>query len=394
MRARAPGLYPLAALLLAAVPVAWLQRARLEQLGLTVAGVTAVVAVGATLPVVLTVRQGRSMPPLALRVGGGQRASVPAATLPPGGPGSRACPLSLTTTRRGHLRGLCLHLADDGVLGLLTRERHVHLPLDAVITPRWRGLPDLVAPRLGRDDSAPPTGAPVALRGADPRGTRAFRSGDEPRAVSWRATARLGRLSVREWDPPGAAGVALLVQLAPDSAAPVLPERPAGAGADGDEVLLEAVASVGLAALRAGRPVALLHARPARPEETHGHDVAPSAVLVEVHRELAVAGLLVGLAEVEPLRTSGLDALAQHAVKAAGVGGTVVLALGVGWGLWSADELLRGAETVRRGGCGLRVLVGRSPDGPVPPGAAMAFGALARVASVILASELLEPAHR
>lgn len=45
----------------------------------------------------------------------------------------------------------------------------------------------------------------LAVAGADeqPSGVREFRSGDEPRRVHWKATARRGRLAVLEWDADG-----------------------------------------------------------------------------------------------------------------------------------------------------------------------------------------------
>jgi len=389
-RSRAPGLYPLAALLLAALPVAWLQRTRLDRLDVRVAaGAALVVPVGTEVAVALSVgwRGPGAAPPLRLSGVFDDRLAVQPLVLQPGGDRHRAT-LRALARRRGHHRDLLLTITDGGVLGLLERRRRLDLPLDLVVAPRWRALPDrLPLGARGEDASALP--APLGLtRGTEPRGTRGYRTGDEPRAVHWRASARAGRLTVREWDPPRAAGLALVVQLAPDSAAPVLPERPSGSGADADEELLEAVASVGLGALREGRPVALLHARAASAQERASGAYPAGAAVVDRRTELSAVGLLTALAEVEPLRTP-LPELLGHACRSAGTGGIVLLAAGVGWGLWTTAELRAAEEEVRRRGAALHVLLGRTADGPVPPGAAEAFADLAARVPVTLASSLL-----
>lgn len=393
-RSRAPGLYPLAALLLAALPVALASRPRLRDVAVTLTGleraqVPAGAEVAATAVAVRWPGPGR-LPPLRLALSA-EGIEAPPIELPALRAGESATVgVRLLAAARRHHSELTYELVDEGVLGLARRSRTLALEVDLVVTPRWHSLPDhQAAPREGNEDSASLPAARAALRGAEPRGTRDFRAGDEARAVHWRTTARTGRLTVREWDPPRGTGLALLVQLAPDSAAPDLPERRAGSGAQACERLLEVVASLGVAAISAGRPVALVHARPATAAEARRHGVPLGTGVVALREQLAVPGLLAALAEVEPLRTASLTGLATTAAGAAGRGGTVVLAAGIGWGLWDGDDLLAAAEVVAAAGCTLSVLVGHPPAGPLPAGAAEAFGRLARVADVRDADLLL-----
>lgn len=66
--------------------------------------------------------------------------------------------------------------------------------------------PDLLGPAddiLGREAEGEGAAAAWGPRqsGSDLRGLRPFQSGDDPRHVDWKATARLGAPAVREWQP-------------------------------------------------------------------------------------------------------------------------------------------------------------------------------------------------
>jgi len=380
LRAGAPGLHPLVALLVAPFPLALLRRSRLRDLRVGLPPTVQVeVGAAAVVPVSLVNVGSRRLPRLLVGLGvpgALQAAPLVVEALEPGG--GRTAPVPLTALRRGVHGGVFMEITEDGSLGVLRRTLRTSIAAEVVAVPRSRPLSPPPEPTGRGGDDAPAPDARPLLHGVQPQGTRDFRPGDEPRSVHWRATARTGRLTVREWDPPAALGLALLVQLAPDSAAPVLPDRPAGSGLEADELLLEAVASTGLAALLAGRRVAVVQARPA-PE---------GRAVVETAGHLDPDGLLRVLAQVEPLRTE-LAAPAASAVAAAGPGGTVVFFAGIGWGHWEAPELLTLADTARAAGCQLLVVLGRSADGPVPQGAGRAFGDLARRVPVVTAAELL-----
>lgn len=409
LRSRAPGLVPLAVLLLAAVPVAWAQAARLGALQVTAPVRPQVTSVGGRVEVSLVLAGQRRRPGLRLRVGGPAASTAPEVVAAvevavPGAPSTGAASavaVSLPALRRGGLASVSVEVADLGVLGLLARSRTVLVPVDVLVVPRWRPLDLQQIRRTGDEEDPPPPWSPALPRGVEPRGMREWRSGDEPRAVSWRATARTGRLTVREWDAPGADGLALVVQLAQDSAAPV----PAGAReplADPHAGLVEALASVGAAALRAGRRLSLVHAIEADGRSassggarTGGQEPtgAGRLVPVRVREDLTLASLLGGLAEVPSLRTT-LAGLAAQGAAAAGRGGTVVLGVGIGWGEWSPDELVEVARRVTGSGCTLQVVVGRTHAPLLPPGAEEALRAVAALATVTDAGDLLAEAAR
>lgn len=103
--------------------------------------------------------------------------------------------LAVPTTVRGRLPLERLRLATALPFGLFRAWTWVHLPLEIIVYPRARG-------RLALPTSAG-TSAGAALHGGSGgdewRGLRAFRPGDSPRQVAWKAYARGAPLLVKEY---------------------------------------------------------------------------------------------------------------------------------------------------------------------------------------------------
>jgi uncharacterized protein (DUF58 family) len=93
-----------------------------------------------------------------------------------------------------------LWLATAQPFGLFRAWTWVHAPLQLLVYPRpFGGLPMPTAPgRKPGTHSQGSTGADEWL------GLRAFREGDSPRQVDWKAYAREAPLLVKEYSPPGA----------------------------------------------------------------------------------------------------------------------------------------------------------------------------------------------
>ena len=97
-------------------------------------------------------------------------------------------------------------------LGLLRVRRPLAAPREIVVHPAPAQVPN--APGGGVAGIAAAIGA---VPGTDqPSGVREFRSGDEIRDVHWRATARLGRPVVTEWDSCSGDGLELVLDLRAD----------------------------------------------------------------------------------------------------------------------------------------------------------------------------------
>ncbi len=144
---------------------------------------------------------------------------------PPGpegfvGPVRRGTPvgsgLTLIPQHRGVYDRLVVEVATAAPFGLQWWTRRTVLTLPATL---------YVAPHLGRPlpvdlRDRDPTGDSArraADSAGDPRGVRAYRSGDNRRYVHWPATAHTGELMVRELERPSAEPITITVTLPPDS---------------------------------------------------------------------------------------------------------------------------------------------------------------------------------
>ncbi|MEJ3747612.1 DUF58 domain-containing protein [Actinomycetes bacterium KLBMP 9797] len=152
---------------------------------------------------------------------------------------------SLPTGRRGVLTVGPLRVGRRDPLGLCRAQRQVAPAVRVLVRPRWRylrGLPLGTAPSLdGLLDTA--------LHGSIAfHALREYRRGDDLRRVHWRSSARHGTLMVREHVDTALPRLAVLVDDRAESYGPDL---------DALEDVVEAAASVLVAAGRDGVPCAL-----------------------------------------------------------------------------------------------------------------------------------------
>jgi uncharacterized protein (DUF58 family) len=127
-----------------------------------------------------------------------------------------------TATRRGVFGVIRVQLRSSAPLGVFVRTRTVRatLPVPTTIAPR----PIAAYPLLGAVPDELRATAPMFAVGAGDtvRSVRPYVPGDAARLVHWPTSARRGTLVVREFEPPPALGVALVVDLrggAPEEAA-------------------------------------------------------------------------------------------------------------------------------------------------------------------------------
>lgn len=156
-----------------------------------------------------------------------------------------------TPHRRGVFTALNVEVRCGAPLGLLWARRtlQVSLPRPLEVAPRPVPMPLPVELRAGAEGDAAP---PRRRRGLDTvRGVREYAVGDPLKLIHWPATARRGRLVVKEFEVPESPRLAVQVDLRghPDAA-----ERAASRAAG----LVQA-------ARRAGLPVTLLTAEPGGP---------------------------------------------------------------------------------------------------------------------------------
>jgi uncharacterized protein (DUF58 family) len=158
-------------------------------------------------------------------------------------PGGRATiELRRHATQRGSASADTARLASSEPFGLVETRRSLHADVSFVVHP---ALVPVAVPESGGQGRA--DRAVVSRTGIDVHGVRDWRGGDESRQIHWRSTARRGRLVILEREEPAAAVLAVLV-VGP-------------AGRPSWEPLVATVASTAVAALRSGRPVALVAAQ-------------------------------------------------------------------------------------------------------------------------------------
>ncbi len=144
-------------------------------------------------------------------------------------------PIVRAATGRAVAHGTVVHLLSRPGLGLLATTRPVHVPDRVTVHPRLFEVADVPVTQ----HRVAGTHASVARgRGPEVLGVREWRSGDDPRRVHWRSTARSGRLTVLERGDPVAAELRLVL-VGSDHAA-------------GFEDLLSTAASVCDRAVRSG----------------------------------------------------------------------------------------------------------------------------------------------
>lgn len=199
--------------------------------------------------------------------------------------GAIAFDYAVTLDRRGLHEFPALQLRSPAPFGFFTRQRELSTLTRVLVYPEVRPvsrlslLDDRLAPQLTR------------LRagfGSEVIGARAFRSGDSPRHIHWRSTARSGQLISKEFAEEGQPGLSLVLDLYahpyPTDESKHIPF----------EWLIKVAASVGDYAYTRGYPL---------------HLTVDDSALVAPSGAVTWSALLQYLARVQPLGTRPLPEL-------------------------------------------------------------------------------------
>ena len=115
------------------------------------------------------------------------------------GPGICEAHWNVTPRRRGVVEIERIWVTDRGPLGLVVRRSALCCPTRVTVLPDLRGpAGDSVGSEREGERRSLASGA--VRSGSELRALRPFQSGDDPRHVDWKATARLGDPVVREWE--------------------------------------------------------------------------------------------------------------------------------------------------------------------------------------------------
>jgi uncharacterized protein (DUF58 family) len=152
-------------------------------------------------------------------------------------------------TRRGVFSTLRIELRTSAPLGVFVRSRviRVQLPTEQAVAPRptvAASATDAVPHRrheLLQDAAVSMTSSPSPGTGDSVRTVRPYVPGDSARLVHWPTSARRGTIVVREYEPPGIVGIALIVDL--------------NVSAEDAEQIASRAAGIGRATLAAGGAV-------------------------------------------------------------------------------------------------------------------------------------------
>lgn len=225
--------------------------------------------------------------------------------------------LSVRPGRRGRFEIGPLKITLSDPFGISHRSREYGERSVLVVYPRIEHLaaPDKTSSRTAGDR---PRRAPT-LAGEDFFGVREYQTGDDPRKVHWRSTARLGTLMVREDEAGGGERTTIF-----------LDDRDgAYSGSDGFEHAVEAAASVVALYARFGSPIRLTRAGGEEVEFGRG-----SPHYNRILENLAVA-------TPEPVRQERFRTLLRG-----GLGGSLVVVSGA-LGPWETTSLARAAAVYR-----------------------------------------------
>jgi uncharacterized protein (DUF58 family) len=157
------------------------------------------------------------------------------------------CAAAVHARRRGVVQLAAVELSTSFPFGLFSKGRDLHAPGTLVIWPRTDR--PVRPPRLGGSRGSRQSAGGSAAAGAERgefRGLREYRTGDDPRDIHWRSTARRGELITREYDRDTADEYWIVLDTcAPDAAAgeaavEIAATLVAGAAARGDRVGLAA----------------------------------------------------------------------------------------------------------------------------------------------------------
>jgi uncharacterized protein (DUF58 family) len=184
-----------------------------------------------------------------------------------------------TLGRRGRHRFTGFRISTRFPFGFIRKSRDIVAPADVLVYPALVPVPETVIraglAELGRNQS------PSRSRSGDFHGLREFRTGDDPRDIHWRTSARRGRFLVRECEEETGRTVLLVL----DDARPVEEGKDAAELDKAFEAAVSLTASVALALIKKGLLVGL---------KTAGAYVAPASGPGQI------ADLLEPLALIQP----------------------------------------------------------------------------------------------
>lgn len=161
--------------------------------------------------------------------------------------------------RRGVFSSVRIELRTSAPLGVFVRSRvmRVQLPTEQAVAPRPTAAVASAAATPHRRYERLPDGAVSVASTVSPgtgdsvRAVRPYVPGDSARLVHWPTSARRGTLVVREYEPPGIVGVALVVEL--------------NGSSDEVEAIASRAAGIGRATLAAGGAVWCCTSEPTGP---------------------------------------------------------------------------------------------------------------------------------
>jgi uncharacterized protein (DUF58 family) len=128
---------------------------------------------------------------------------------------------TLHPTRRGNRPAAAVTVRSTGPLGIAARQRTRQVPWSVQVLPPFtsrRFLPEKLA-RLRELDGA--VAAPMRGQGTEFDSLRDYVSGDDPRSIDWRASARRSDIAVRTWRPERDRQLLLVLDTGRTSAARV-----------------------------------------------------------------------------------------------------------------------------------------------------------------------------
>jgi uncharacterized protein (DUF58 family) len=178
-----------------------------------------------------------------------------------------------TLGRRGYHQLTGFRLSTRFPFGLIRKSRDVASPMRLLVYPALVAVPDQLIPGQRAEEGRRQMKSPS--RRGDFYGLREFRAGDDPRDIHWRASARRGRLFLRESEDESSRTLTIVL----DDADAVGADAPANAtppdAAAAFEAAVSLAASLAVQLLRRGYHVGLsaggVHLPPAGGPGAAGH---------------------------------------------------------------------------------------------------------------------------
>ncbi|MFC1921504.1 DUF58 domain-containing protein [Chloroflexota bacterium] len=115
--------------------------------------------------------------------------------------------------RRGHYAYSDVILKSGGPLGLFSRKRVVHIPLNLTVYPAYYRMEEQHAAGEERTDWGEGT---RAISASQFYGSREYQFGDPLKHIHWRNTARLGHFMIKEFEQSGRGSMAVIFETGQD----------------------------------------------------------------------------------------------------------------------------------------------------------------------------------